>query len=267
MVLCYDGSYEGLLTAIFEVYRLQLGEGVVIASEVSYQVGLFETPLAIETDTEKASRVRKGLEGLKGGIAARLLRCFLSEDSARESIILHLMRRAFAEGPDIIDDLRDNKVLRASQLHKKMEREIHRMHAFVRFQQTPDDLYVALIEPDFDVLPLIGTHFEDRYASQDWLIYDTRRHYGLFWESDKQCIEYVTFLAGEHQNRRRLDQDMLAERESGYQSLWQTYFKATDIPERRNMKLHLQHVPRRYWKYLVEKWDTELVSPSTNKLL
>ncbi|MEO6759204.1 MAG: DUF4130 domain-containing protein, partial [Saprospiraceae bacterium] len=26
------------------------------------------------------------------------------------------------------------------------------------------------------------------------------------------------------------------------------------IPERRNLKLHLQHVPKRYWKYLTEKY-------------
>ncbi|WP_317126561.1 DUF4130 domain-containing protein [Chryseobacterium nematophagum] len=26
------------------------------------------------------------------------------------------------------------------------------------------------------------------------------------------------------------------------------------IIERKNLKLHIQHVPRRYWKYLTEKW-------------
>ena len=31
------------------------------------------------------------------------------------------------------------------------------------------------------------------------------------------------------------------------------YFKSTNIKSRKNMKLHLQHVPKRYWKYLTEK--------------
>lgn len=46
---------------------------------------------------------------------------------------------------------------------------------------------------------------------------------------------------------------ILADAEKDYQELWKTYFKAVDIPERRNMKLHVQHVPKRYWKYLIEK--------------
>jgi hypothetical protein len=34
-----------------------------------------------------------------------------------------------------------------------------------------------------------------------------------------------------------------------YQSLWRTYFGSTNIQARRNMKLHIQHIPRRYRKY------------------
>ena len=31
------------------------------------------------------------------------------------------------------------------------------------------------------------------------------------------------------------------------------YFKSTNIVARKNTKLHTQHVPKRYWKYLTEK--------------
>lgn len=46
---------------------------------------------------------------------------------------------------------------------------------------------------------------------------------------------------------------MLAENEVLYQRLWKRYFKAITIRERINPKLHRQHLPRRYWKYLTEK--------------
>ena len=52
---------------------------------------------------------------------------------------------------------------------------------------------------------------------------------------------------------RQLSADLLAEAEPDYQVLWKSYFDSVNIPERKNMKLHLQHVPRRYWKYLSEK--------------
>jgi probable DNA metabolism protein len=43
------------------------------------------------------------------------------------------------------------------------------------------------------------------------------------------------------------------ENEELYQTLWQQYFTNVNIKARKNMKLHIQHMPRRYWKHLVEK--------------
>ena len=43
------------------------------------------------------------------------------------------------------------------------------------------------------------------------------------------------------------------EEEINYQNLWKEYFDHTNIKERKNTKLHLQHVPKRYWRYLTEK--------------
>ena len=127
------------------------------------------------------------------------------------------------------------------------------MHAFVRFQQTPDGMYVGLIEPDFNCLPLIGDHFAARYPAMEWLIYDTRRHYGLHWNQHSKRAEFITLDPAQDGNLRTLSAEMLDAAEPDYQELWQTYFRAVDIPERQNLKLHLQHVPKRYWKYLTEK--------------
>jgi probable DNA metabolism protein len=43
------------------------------------------------------------------------------------------------------------------------------------------------------------------------------------------------------------------EKEELYQHLWQQYFKSVNIVSRKNTKLHIQHMPKRYWKYLTEK--------------
>ena len=44
--------------------------------------------------------------------------------------------------------------------------------------------------------------------------------------------------------------------EAAYQRMWRAYFQAVTIPERRNLALHLRHVPKRYWPYLTEKQPT-----------
>ena len=38
-----------------------------------------------------------------------------------------------------------------------------------------------------------------------------------------------------------------------YDQLWKDYFRSVNIEARRNMKLHVQYVPRRYWRYMNEK--------------
>ena len=46
---------------------------------------------------------------------------------------------------------------------------------------------------------------------------------------------------------------VFTDEEFEYQDLWNNYFKSTNIKSRINKKLHTQHIPKRYWKYLSEK--------------
>ncbi len=248
MTFTYDGTYEGLLSAIFEAYRLK-AYPTDIVPEDAYQPGLFAERLSVSTNPEWAERVRKGFISKTSKDGERLLyRCFLSEQLGVEMLVFHFIKTAMASQGNIEHNYLDPKILELHQINKKIGREVHRMHAFVRFAETRDGLYVSLIEPDFNVLPLIGKHFIERYPAQQWLIYDNRRNFGLFWDEKK--AEFVTFSEQEH---HRLTDDLLTDVEADYQELWKSYFKSVDIPERRNLKLHLQHVPKRYWKYLVEK--------------
>lgn len=251
LTLTYDGTYDGLLSAIFESYRLKINVHRIVPIE-QYQDSLFAEPIEVTTNLEWAKRVRKGIEKKGGKAANRLLyRCFLSEQKDIELLILHFVQTAMTHQVDVTQNYRDEKILALHQINKKIGREVHRMHAFVRFQKTKDAIFTALIEPDFNVLPLIGDHFEERYPAMQWLIYDTKRKYGIFY--NKKGISFITFEEQDHQNLRQLSKDILTADEPEYQVLWKSYFDSVNIPERVNMKLHLQHVPKRYWKYLPEK--------------
>lgn len=56
------------------------------------------------------------------------------------------------------------------------------MEAFVRFKKCQDGLFLSLVQPDFNVLPLIERHFRNRYQDQRWLIYDEKRNFGLYYD-------------------------------------------------------------------------------------
>jgi probable DNA metabolism protein len=124
------------------------------------------------------------------------------------------------------------------------------MEAFVRFQKLKDDTFYAGIEPDFNVLPLLIRHFKNRYADQKWIIYDLRRKYGLYY--DLHDTQYISLDFANVSNPT----DLIAaftEDEGIYQHLWKNYFTSVNIPSRKNTKLHVRHIPKRYWKHLTEK--------------
>jgi probable DNA metabolism protein len=255
-LLVYDGSFACLLTAIFEVYERKLTD-VSIVRENLYHPNLYATVQTITRDTQKATRVWQGLQKkLTKDTVDHFYKSFLSEVHHVEDTLLAFARYIFVAPAGAERNFAHPAVLEVMQLSKKVHREKHRMEAFVRFQQTTDGLYVATVEPDFNVLPIIAGHFKDRYADQSWLIYDERRHYGIFYDLNNGKVMEVmadpgdTMASNDEQSTSSI---VVHDHEAAYQTLWKTYFQTMSIDVRKNKKLHLRHVPTRYWRYLTEK--------------
>ncbi|MDY7394999.1 TIGR03915 family putative DNA repair protein [Aureibaculum sp. 2210JD6-5] len=248
--LVYDTSFEGFLTAVFEVYELKL-ERVAIRKNNVEIPQLFGETIPVITNKDKAKRVADKIIAILGKQGFQsLLKSLLSEMDTIEDSILDVIRYAIKTNENVLNDFGHPAVLEIQQILKKLSRERHRMNAFVRFKLANDGLYYAFIEPDFDVLPLISNHFKSRYADQKWLIYDLKRNKGIFYNLQK--VEMVQLEDSIKESEKRLNIN-LDTSEIEFQKLWKSYFKSTNILSRKNMKLHLQHVPKRYWKYLIEK--------------
>ncbi|WP_052732838.1 TIGR03915 family putative DNA repair protein [Hymenobacter terrenus] len=260
----YDGTFEGLLTVLFTVYDWRAAPNS-IQPEATAQTGLFAQSAHCETNEALAARVWEGLlRTMDQEARTRLYHVFLSEDAERELLIFRYVDLALRTDRDISENYANADVRRIQRLAQQMFREKHRMEAFVRFEKTTDELFHATISPDFDVLPLIAAHFTKRYADQRWLIYDRRRHYGLYYDLTR--TDLVQFEADQAQNANRLSATVLDEREPLFKLLWQAYFDHVNIPERKNLKLHRRHMPLRYWKYLSEKQPREMrFEPIKNK--
>jgi probable DNA metabolism protein len=249
--IIYDGSFDGLLTAVFEIYDRKIVDANIIPQRLE-TTSLFGGNIDIKTDKEKSSRVWKGLEQkLSHRARLQLYKTFLSEINGIENVVYRYIRYAFATRYRIESDLANADVNMVQQTSKKVHREKHRMEAFVRFQQLKDGLYYALVQPDYNVLPLISRHFEDRYADQRWLIYDSQRKYGIYY--NLETVEEVQLLFSDQAPDGAPITALYDEKEDLYQRLWQQYFSSVNIAARKNTKLHLQHMPKRYWKNLVEK--------------
>ena len=248
--LIYDGTFEGLLTAVFEVYDRKLIQ-VNLQKNADADSAMFEDVLQIITDDIRANRVLKGLnQKLSTNGVQRIYIAHLSEMQNEENHILGYIRYAFDSKQNIEDDYGNKYVLRISEIVRMMRREKHRMEAFIRFQKLKDETYYAAIKPDFNVLPLLIRHFKSRYADQKWMIYDIKRNYGLYYD-----LHDVEFVSMEFSSVKSPGKVVAAfgEDEETYQHLWKNYFKSVNIVSRKNTKLHIRHIPKRYWKHLTEK--------------
>ncbi|HEY6527309.1 MAG TPA: TIGR03915 family putative DNA repair protein [Cellvibrionaceae bacterium] len=259
MVYVYDGSYEGMLSCIFTIFKARITP-IAISIEASYQLTLLDSVEHVTTHEEWAARVLKGIDERTQARASILIyKLFLSELPLCEMLVYEVIRAIIKKGDEsILENFANPYILKAAQIEKMMHREVHRMHSFVRFQKSRDGLFYAAVDPDFNVLPLIGDHFERRYADQPWLIFDARRHYGLHYDLKKMSFVNVDDsilieILQSNSNDKLQDEEFQDEREKEYQLLWKNYFQAVNISERNNAKLHLRHMPRRYWKHLTEK--------------
>ncbi|MDL2241518.1 TIGR03915 family putative DNA repair protein [Bacteroidales bacterium OttesenSCG-928-L03] len=247
----YDNTYEGLMTAVFDAFARKEKPDRIVPE--GHPLPLFTDTHTVISEREKAERVLNGLKKKLSPSALSMLSvCFLSESDEVPMHILRYIEKTFASPISIEVNFADEDVLKLSQIYRRVTWEANRMKQFVRFQKTGDVMFFALIEPDYNVLPLCYRFFEDRYADQAWIIYDRKRHYGVYYDLKKTEVVYFekpeAFLqAG------KLSQEKLDEQEQAFQKLWKNYLGAITIKERKNLKLQRQHMPVRYWKYLTEK--------------
>ena len=251
--LLYDGTFEGLMTAVFEVFEYHFEIAEIISKENYHAEDFFSEVHDVNSSTEKSDRVIKKLETNlgKGGVK-QLLLVYLSERQDAGNLILSAVRQSIKiPNKNVLENFGNTDIMEIAKICKSMGREIHRLHAFVRFEKLEDGMFFAKVEPDFNVLPVSFKFFKDRYADQKWMIYDLKRKFGVVYDLQTTDFFYPDELM---LNALRKPETLHHEEEKKYQKLWQRYFTKTNIVERKNMKLHTQHVPKRYWKYLTEKF-------------
>ena len=255
MVYIFDGTMDGLLTAVFDAFAMhEQPETLLTEGEA---LPLFcERTQTVHTDEEKARRVWTGLEKKLSREAMKLISVsWLSELKELNGHLFRYICKVFTAGKGIERHFADPDVLAVTNIARKVLHEQLRMKQFIRFQKAKDGTYLGVVSPDHNVLPLIIDHFQDRFNDQPWLIYDAKRHYGFNY--DGKTVIRITFedevAVPFNLANGKLDESVMSSDDQLLQDLWRTYFKAICIRERMNPRKQLNDMPRRYWKYMTEK--------------
>ena len=253
---CFDGTMTGLLSCVFRAFEFKEFD-VKVTANPQAQNGLFDDFIHVASNESQGQRV---WQGLKQKISSSSLKAFyyafLSEKEQAFQNLFDFAVYVFQNQRPVDKDYGHHAVIGMSQWCKQVGREKHRMEAFVRFKKAKDGLFLSLVKPDFNVLPIISRHFKERYQDQRWLIYDEQRQYGIYYDlNDVHQIEMNAEMV-DPQIRIGHSQSFsieLDDEEVLYDQLWKDYFKSVNIQARQNMKLHIQYVPKRYWRYMNEK--------------
>ena len=248
----YDQSFEGLLSAIHDALETGIVPDKIVSTRL-YQDDLFATKFDIATDLEKSEKLWNMVKNKSSKQnCERIYVSFLSELPEIELIIYNYIKLIINTPYNTEADFSNDYVIKINTIYRKVSREAQRILMFVRFQKTADNMYYASFDPMYNVLPLVVDHFEKRFADQKWVIYDTRRDYGFYYDL-KNTTEIHLSESMVNNSTGSIDRSIMAEDEKQFQKLWKNYFDAMCIKERINPKLHVQLLPKRFWKYLPEK--------------
>lgn len=252
----FDGTMTGVLSCIFRAFQFKDFD-VRIVPKGMIQHHLFTEVIDVASNDEKAQRV---WIALKKRVSSRAIRdfyyTFLSEHENAFQQLFNFAIYVFQSKNRIDTNYGHSAVLSLSQWAKQVGREKHRMEAFVRFKKCKNHVFVSLVRPDFNVLPLIERHFRTRYQDQKWLIYDEKRKFGIYYDLDQVHQIEMDANAIDRNLQTGFSQHFLIELDDDevlYDQLWKDYFQRVNIVARSNLKLHIQYVPKRYWRYMNEK--------------
>lgn len=243
MLWLTDGSFEGCLTAVYEVFYAK-DRDAEIRSTQHHEPDLFSEPKVVYTNPEHAAKVAKSIEiKLDEACFKHVLYAFFTEAPGVETEILRFLRYAYSIGPQVVGHETHAAVKPILDLSRKTSREAHRMLGLLRFVELESGIFYAPMEPDNAILPLMASHFSKRLGDRPWVIHDVKRQMAAFFDTKVWRIAPLTDV----ENLK------LHPKEAFYQEGWRQYFKSIAIISRKNPELQKQLMPKRYWKYLVEK--------------
>ncbi|MCF8283636.1 MAG: TIGR03915 family putative DNA repair protein [Sphingobacteriales bacterium] len=180
-ILVYDGSFEGLMCCIFTLYEQKIP--VFRLARIGEPLGeLFAQTIQVKSNKAQAQRVWSGIKRKSSNISLeRIELAYLSEIRGEDHTIIRYVQYLIDSKKNIEENLSHPVVQRLNDVVKMLHREKQVVKEKIRFQTLVNDIKYNIIEPNYNVLPLLKEYLLQKYAKQKWIVYDIRRNKGLFY--------------------------------------------------------------------------------------
>lgn len=246
-IYIYDDTFEGLLTTIYDIFYCKVIPESINKKSASNIPLLLGEILEITTDEEKFKKVRDAIiQKINLLSLKKIYMVYLSNYEDKEMIILKYLKVAFKVGYNVHSFLNIDIVRLVDNINRQISHECHRFTGFIRFNYINEKFLYSSIEPDNDILELLGDHFKNRFSNEYFIIHDISREKALIYNADfYEIIEMNNEIY-----------EKLKSHNDEYTNLWKAYFKSTTIEERRSLRRQCRLMPKKYWKHLLETNDT-----------
>lgn len=241
-VYLYDGSFDGLLTAVFDGWNDSLLENII--SEERYQHRLTDSTVSVCSDQKKAARIRKWIiKNFGDSVLIKIYKVFLTEEDGCERDIFLYLRYIGRKGKSGIFDMANKFVNRVDGLERAYNGETHKLYGFLRFRELPTGILLAEIGPKYNQLEPLIVFFHDRQPGARIIIYDTKRKLGAVCNGNGWYLSSALEI-DEIRHDGTVKED--------FEKMWTEYLTVLSINERENYKLQRQMMPMRYRQFMTE---------------
>lgn len=248
----YDGSLEGLLSAVFCAYANKEDPTDVVPQEL-LQPRLTQRVSKIDANLELADRVRRGIVRRCGmRTFHRIARASVSSAMDAGTAIYRFIRYAMDEhrgNGRAISNISHKAVSRLFEIERGVNNECEKMRQFARFENLAGDdvqIWFAKVNPRDAVVPLVLGHFIERFNIQPFIIFDEVHGIAGVWDGFKRYLVQTEDhdLISHLPNRSRAEVDM--------QDAWRVFYRSVAIDSRYNPELRRNFMPMRLWKNITE---------------
>lgn len=240
--IVYEGGFEGFLTVIHDAYIQKSWPEAICRAGCEGEEGLFEERSFLVPERAKATKVATAFRAKAGAQTFQtLLYAWLHDSPALDSELAVFVRKLF-KNPALIGDLADPVIHRVNAAAQFTGRELHRWEGFTRFSRLKEGGLYAVLEPKSDILALLGNHFKNRMAGEQWILHDTRRKQALLYDGQQSHLLSVAHA----------DAAVLHQEEALYRELWRCFFDTTATKERISRKRQLRWVAKRFHPFMTE---------------
>lgn len=239
----YDGSFNGLMTAVYKAISSKKMPENIISKEDSQTILFHEEEVV--SDEEISSKMQKYIrEKISFDALDNIRRCYFSNAKEKEMLILKYILLGKKYGRKVDTMLSVDAVITMFKVVKRFSNEANFYREFLRFTEN-EGVLSSVIEPENFVLPYIVYHYEQRIGNLDFLIYDKTHKVALIHKDKHSDIVFIDdFSLPEADDKERF-----------YRELWKGYYNIIGIKERYNEKLRMNLMPKKYWKHMTEFED------------